>query len=357
MTVVVYFATNRNEEGTDQAPNFGPFFHAQGPSYLRFGRAEVEPPSQPGGAYLLTRIEVAPEQNLGAQPNDLARPVLGSVTIFNELRGKMKAQASDLLLLIHGFASDFETAILRAAQIKHLYPPSGSACEVAVFSWPADGTMVPVLSYLSDRDDAKASGPAISRALMKVLEYFRTLGDHGREAYCFQNLHLIAHSMGAYALRNALQSMQSQHAGGGKTLPRIFRNIFLMAPDEDNDAFEFDHKLQRLPEMTEALHVYYSATDGALTISDVTKGNPDRLGTTGPRKLSDLPHKITLIDCRDVADTGSLSEANHQYYRNRSEVLFDIRQVLSGAPSDRIDGRDYIPEKRAYRIRPSRRSG
>ena len=38
MTVVVYFATNRNEEGTDQAPNFGPFFHAKGPSYLRFGR-------------------------------------------------------------------------------------------------------------------------------------------------------------------------------------------------------------------------------------------------------------------------------------------------------------------------------
>ncbi len=32
--------------------------------------------------------------------------------------------------------------------------------------------------------------------------------------------------------------------------------------------------------------------------------------------------------------------------------LTDVRQVLAGLPSDEIANRDYIAEKRAYRIRP-----
>ncbi len=170
--------------------------------------------------------------------------------------------------------------------------------------------------------------------------------------YCFQDMHLVAHSMGNYALRHTLQSMLTQYTG--KVLPRVFKNIFLMAADEDNDTFEFDHKMTRLPELAEALHVYYSASDGALRISDFTKGNPDRLGSTGSRKLSDLPHKVVLIDCNDVNQTLPLTEVAHQYYRKRPEVIEDIRQVLNGVPSDKITGRDFVAEKRAYRIRPAR---
>ena len=348
MTISIYYATNRNETGTQANPGFGPNFHAKGPSYLRFGMAEVTPPANPGGEYKVASIQVEPERIPGMNVSMRAKEVLGSRKIFEELRLKMKADKSDLILLIHGYAADFNTAMERAAQLKAEYAQTGRPLEVAVFSWPADGDMAPFISYQRDRDDAKVSGPAIARALLKMLDYFR---DMDRNEYCFQDMHLVAHSMGNYALRHTLQSMLTQYAG--KTLPRIFKNIFLMAADEDNDTFEFDHKMARLPELTEAVQIYYSASDGALRISDVTKGQPDRLGSTGPRKLSDLPHKVVLIDCNDVNQTLPLSDAAHQYYRKRPEVLADIRQVLNGVPSDKITGRDFIPEKRSYRIRPA----
>ena len=99
------------------------------------------------------------------------------------------------------------------------------------------------------------------------------------------------------------------------------------------------------------MQVNYSATDGALSISDETKGNPDRLGSTGPRTLTNLPHKITLVDCRKVNETMPLTDLRHQYYRKRPAVISDVRQVLAGLPPDEIANRDYIAEKRAYRIR------
>ena len=315
MSITVYYATNRNETGTAANPGFGPNFHAKGPQYLRFGMAEVAPPARPGDDYTIAKIHMEPERIPGVNVSLRTKGVLGSKKIFEALRLQMKADKSDLILLIHGYAADFNTALQRAAQLKVEYAKGGRLLEVAVFSWPADGDTTPFISYQRDRDDAKISGPAIARALLKLLDYFRDLKT---SEYCFQDLHLVAHSMGNYALRHTLQAMLTHYAG--KVLPRIFKNIFLMAADEDNDTFEFDHKMSRLPELAEAIHVYYSASDGALRISDITKGNPDRLGSTGPRKLSDLPHKVVLIDCNEVNQTLPITEVGHQYYRKRPEV-------------------------------------
>src|SRR3546814_12094352 len=95
--------------------------------------------------------------------------------------------------------------------------------------------------------------------------------------------------MGAYTLRNAVQAMISER--GDRAMPRVFKNIFLMAPDEDNDAFEHADKLARLPELAESVSVYFARNDLALSISDKTKGHPDRLGSTGPRNITNLDRK------------------------------------------------------------------
>jgi esterase/lipase superfamily enzyme len=351
MSITVYYATNRNETGTAKNPSFGPFFHAKGPTYLRFGSAEIDPPARPGGDYKLRAVHLAEERLPdGARGIGRSRAVLGSKQIFENLRESMKSQEADLAILIHGYAADFETALLRGAQIKEEYATADRPLEVAVFSWPADGVMVPKISYHQDRADAKMSGPAIARAFFKMRDYF---ADLRKSQYCWRHLHLITHSMGNYAFRHALQAIIAE--SGGQPLPRLFQNIFLMAADEDNDAFEHDHKFGRLHELTEAVHVYYSSSDRALDISRVTKTHADRLGTTGPRTLSNLPLKISLVDCRFVDET-ELGAAAHQYYRSRPEITSDVREVLSGVPADLIPNRDYIPEKRTYRIRAYNRT-
>ena len=97
MTITVYYATNRNETGTDASPSFGPNFHQKGPQYLRFGSAEVEPPTAAGGDYRVVSVRLAPEQIT----TPVAPQVLGSRQIFDELRTRMKAAGADLILTSH----------------------------------------------------------------------------------------------------------------------------------------------------------------------------------------------------------------------------------------------------------------
>jgi esterase/lipase superfamily enzyme len=346
--MTVYFATNRQNEGTERAPQFGRNFSEKGLTYLRFGSAEVETPARRGGRYRVRKVYLAPEHIIDdpdAPRREKAREKFGSTEIFNELRQRMIANRSDALVLIHGFGATFADSLERAAQLKEMWQPDDRPLEIFVFSWPADGEMIPLISYHRDRDDARASGPAMQRALTILLRY---LAGIGRDAHCAQGLHLVAHSMGNYALRHAVWSIVGEQAPG--RLPRLFRNVFLMAADEDNDSFEHTHKFAPLAALSDAIHVYYAANDMALRISRDTKNAEDRLGASGPRKLSDLPLKVTLIDCERVSDTGD-DDRRHQYYRNRPEVVADIRQVLRGLRPDEVQFRDWVPEKRAYRLR------
>ncbi len=348
--ITVYFATNRHNEGTERSPKFGRNFSEKGLTYLRFGSAEVEPPARRGGRYRVKQVHLAPENIIDdpdAPKREKAKEKFGSREIFDELRASMISNQSDALVLIHGFACTFEDVLERGAQLKEVYQLDEKPLEVFVFSWPADGEMIPLVSYHRDRDDARTSGPAMQRALTILLRY---LADIGRDAHCEQNLHLVAHSMGNYALRHAVQSIVGEH--GANRLPRLFKNVFLMAADEDNDSFEFAYKFAPLAGLADAIHVYFAANDGALKISRDTKNAQDRLGATGPRTLSDLPLKVTLVDCERVSETES-DDRQHQYYRNRPEVVADVRQVLRGLPPDEVQFRDWVPEKRAYRIRPT----
>ncbi|MCP4327514.1 MAG: alpha/beta hydrolase [Alphaproteobacteria bacterium] len=338
--VDVFFATNRDFTGTANKPEFGNRFHEKGPYYLRYGKAVVDRPKAQGKDYTVRSVRLAKEKIV----KDEEKRVLGSDEIFETVRERMASGKSDTIVLIHGYASTFEDALARGAEIKDRYQYDDNEPNVFVFSWPANGEMVPMISYLSDRQDARASGVAVARSILRLREYLTALD---RSDYCRHSLHLVAHSMGNFALRHAVQGLRGELGWGD--LPRMFDNVFLMAADEDNDTFEHDYKLRQLPNLARAVHIYYSPDDQALTISDVTKNNPDRLGSEGPRLKDNLPRKVTLVDCRSV-DTTSLGHAKHQYYRAREEVWEDVRQVLADKLPGQIDGREYLADERAYRI-------
>ncbi|WP_284223808.1 alpha/beta hydrolase, partial [Brevundimonas denitrificans] len=206
--------------------------------------------------------------------------------------------------------------------------------------WPSDGSMMPFIAYANDRQDAAASGPAFARSFLKLGDYLR--GSTPDEA-CDQKLHLVAHSMGNYVLRHALQEILRQAPGRP---PRLFDQIFLMAADEDDDAFEKEHKLKFLPRIAKRVNVYFNNEDRAMAISDKTKGNPDRLGDDGPRIPRSIPGKVTLVDCTDVVS----GLVEHSYYLESQRVMMDMKSALLGTPSNLIDGRSYDPETNRYRL-------
>lgn len=351
---MVRFVTNREE--TKGKSRFGRGLNRKSPLYLRYGTARVALPQGKQKDYVLKAVTVAPEVMPGIDAPPDAQAKFGSSQVYAELQAELISNNADLLIFLHGFACDFETAMLRAAELKHRWSTPERPLEVAAFSWPADGEMVPLLNYASDRDDARSSAKAMARALHRLVENFRAHEQARRDAIrnrkapppsCGARVHLVAHSMGNYALRNAFQALRSDM--GGK-VPRLFDKIFLMAADEDNDAFEDEGKFMHLPDLAHSVHVYFAQNDGALIISDTTKMHPDRLGTTGPRTLSNLPQKVTLVDCVNVSSTASMEEVNHQYYRQRSEVIADVQAVLSGQVADQIGNREFVPSKRTFRI-------
>jgi esterase/lipase superfamily enzyme len=350
-TIKVYFATNRDYSPNKKKP-FGERFHKDGPQFYRVGMADVKKVSDDWDeGYRVDKVTVAKEKAPSAKGEDDGQA--GSGTIFEQLRAQMAKDKRDVLVYLHGFANTFENGLMRAAQLKQQYlirpRDDGEPYEphVFMFSWPSNGRTEPPWEYSSDRDDAGMSGLAMARGLQRLLDFLAKV-QAAEGVPCRQRIHLVAHSMGNWALRHAVLGLcQIQ---GAAQLPKIFDNVFLMAADEDDDTLESRTKLGALLELARAVHVYHSSDDLALMVSDTTKMNPDRLGTLGPRNFSSLGTRVKAIDCTKVNGT-KLAHGNHQYYRIRPEVISDVRLVLAGRLSpEEMPTRELVEPNRRYRI-------
>ena len=133
-------------------------------------------------------------------------------------------------------------------------------------------------------------------------------------------------------------------------MPRVVDCTFLMAADEDNGALQMPLKHDRIDELANRIFVYHANNDVALTISDTTKGMPDRLGSDGPQNLDLVSERAFSIDCRKVSET-ALSHGRHQYYRLRDEVIRDVQATLADEPQESRPGREVVRPGRSWRLR------
>lgn len=286
-------------------------------------------PKIPGDLRVGT-VEVADDNTVGKPTVFPNKEKTGSMALFEELRGDMKTCGRDTVIYIHGFNNDFNDSVREGAELSRAL---GGAYNVVVFSWPSNGK---TLNYYPDRHDAEMSGLGFARGLLKFKDFI----DHlSRESACDRKMHLIAHSMGNYVLRHALQKMKQIE--GYAAAPRLFEQVVLAAADEDADALTLEHKLGNLSNLCSRLNVYFNNGDTALVVSDKVKGNPDRLGHDGPSKPWDITQKTVLIDVSRVV-TGGI-DMQHAYIRKHPKVVQDLKHVLAGHPSESDDD-----TKRAY---------
>ena len=339
----IYFGTNRDPDNVAAPTNFGSHFSPNGLTDLRFGWADFA-----GTSLTKYALNVAPEK-IAVDPakaavGDLSDQILGSDQVFDMVRQDMKSGGCDCVISIHGFDYTFDEAIRRTGELKSYYGDRPMVW--FLFTWPSDGSLLPFKAYASDRDDARASGVALGRGVLKLVDFL-----HGTrpEDFCDQSLHIVAHSMGNYALRWAVQAIKAQ-----STMRRLLEQVLLFAADEDDDTFEFDFKLQPLVDLARRVTVYCNAEDKALTVSDVTKGNPDRLGAGGPRNSRALPDKVSVVKVEPVLKFAD-DATGHQYYRCNDRVRDDALAVFNGVASTDVPNRDYVPETRTYRLSRTRR--
>ncbi|WP_428243913.1 alpha/beta hydrolase [Gynuella sp.] len=368
----LYYATNRGHVGKDRwrPEGYGSGFSHDGHDNLRFGKVIVSVDEQELQRHLYKKIAANPTrigdgENLNRYLSKQAESAKvyaiedlttisdknipehknASVEMFREIKQVME-QSHDVLVFIHGFNVSWASAVGTAlamemmlnrvpAKTAHPILMPQQKVRVVLFSWPSDGKIIPWRSYGNDRQEAQLSGEAVGRAMLKLRDFLVRLRLDARkkeERLCYQSLHLLCHSMGNYVLQNTLAKMTGYITKGN--LPRIFENVFMCAPDVDEDVLESGKPLFRLPEICQKVFIYCNRRDKALTISDITKANPDRLGHNGPAHPQNLHHKINVVDCSDAVGRfkkRDFVEHNYFLWATASE---DIAQTLHDVADD-----------------------
>lgn len=364
----IYFATNRAHSGQNRwrPEGYGPDFSGDGRENLRFGNLTVRAEPSTVEQYLTKSLEgmgkgdgeglssyfstqaktatiQAFREKIDSDTADLKQDParFGSQRFFGELKDEMM-RSTDVLVFIHGYNVPWNGAVGSALALQTMLnrPGVGDANQnvmVVLFTWPSDGSMFPFRAYKADRADARDSGYAVGRAILKLRDFLVKIREEAADPakdLCNQDIHLLCHSMGNYVLQNALQRIQE--FAPGPVLPRVFTHIFLCAADVDDTVLETGSPMGRLHELAESVTVYYNREDKALLISDVTKANPTRLGTSGAAHPFRLHNKIHQVDCTPVVP----GLVEHSYFLSGS-VNKDIKASVDGAAQD-SDARDRL---------------
>lgn len=360
MELSLFYATNRRHVGNDQwhPTGYGTTFSLDGLENLRFGKLTLDADDATiaaclgevicGGkgdgeklsehlascarkARIEAYLESIPDRELSER--DQHKVVLGSQAMFDDIQQTM-AESTDVVIYIHGFNVSWQNAVGSAVALQVMLNATAERerdasqkVAVVLFSWPSDGKALPFVSYKSDRTEAKTSGYAFGRGILKLRDFLMKLKKNG--PLCGQDIHLLCHSMGNFVLQSALQRLAE--FSPGTVMPKMFDQVFLCAPDVDDDVLELGKPMVRLPEVANCITIYHNRGDKAMYVSDYTKGNPERLGTNGAAHPTLLHNKINQVDCTPVVTAGFVE---HSYYID-GLVNADIRLSTDGcAPGD-----------------------
>lgn len=355
--ITVYFGTNRNWIGEDEyfgSGLVGSDTSCDHPALFRVGRAIVDV------SFSVTSGEVSGE-HAEIRDRDLevfketpskdgtGFDTVGTTRLVPELAKAMRVSKADVLCVIPGFNYTFRESIERAALLAALYSkPKSTPLIATVFSWPSDGRLS-IEGYLSDRIDAELSGLAIARAMDRLSRLYHQLArSRVSDEDCGQRIHLVAHSMGAHALKHAIMKYTCLR---GARMVRFFDTAILAAADTERDALERADKMAPLARLAKSVHCYINDEDKALEWGDEFADPPDRLGSYGPfdpnlDQTFGVP--LSIIDCRNAVT--AQDSKRHQYYRMSQKVISDIIEVIDGCRGNQFSQRKFDESQGVYQI-------
>jgi esterase/lipase superfamily enzyme len=298
----VFYATTRRYEEKSRTPNFGAY-RGDGLSY---GYADV---SMPGDHRLgaierpaIWRFELADDERRHVKVKSVERK---SKERFNALLTDHAADnEGKALVYVHGFATPFQTALKRTAQLKYDLAFKGP---VVLFSWPSSGNL---MAYTADAANAEWSEALLDSFLADFMR-INTI----------REVTVIAFSMGAKATMAALAKATDAPLGQTKKL----QNIVLAAPDIDKDVFVRDLLPKLLPKLRRSngrITLYASEKDRALELSR-TVNSAQRLGSLKP-----IPAIAAGLDTIDATRVDT-SIVGHAYYGDNRSVLSDLHYLIN----------------------------
>ncbi|TWU40323.1 hypothetical protein Q31b_36710 [Novipirellula aureliae] len=220
-----------------------------------------------------------------------------------------KSPERDLLVFIHGYNVDFESAVLRTAQIAVDLPFEGVP---VCYSWPSQASL---MGYTIDENNSEWTIYHLKQFLLELAE------ESGADS-----INVVAHSMGNRAMTAAIEQIRYELDPRDRDSVPMFDRIVLAAPDVDADRFRRD-LAPALLEVSNQVTLYASSDDQALIASKTVHGYP-RAGESGANIV--VVPGVETIDVSGI----DLSLLGHSYYGDNESMLRDLYELVrKGLPA------------------------
>jgi len=286
---------------------------------IRNGQFDPEP-SEPGKVRFLEVpngvSDITPSQENTAGDD-------WSAKVLEQAKTDPDAEPGDILFYVHGFNTETATMLERHRKIKTKLDIAGFKGVVVSFDWPSDNKAI---NYLEDRWDAKKSA-------LKLVKY----GIHRFAKYqkpgCEINLHVLAHSMGAFVVREAFDD--ADDVAKIASISWSVSQVMLVAGDISAGSMGAGKsKSSSLYRHTVRLTNYFNPYDNVLKLSNVKRiGVSPRVGRVG---LPDVvPDKAVNVNCGSYFkahkdDFGDADYAGHNWYFDDQCFFNDVFETIKG---------------------------
>jgi esterase/lipase superfamily enzyme len=195
------------------------------------------------------------------------------------------ADCGEILVFVHGYNNDPPRVLARHRLLAENLRAAGFPGVVVSFDWPSNDV---ALNYLEDRGDARKSA-------IKLVEDGIRLFTTNQMRGCAYNVHVLAHSMGAFVVREAFDDADDRRfvASVNWTVSQI---AFISADISARSMSAQDSKTSSLFRHCVRLTNYQNPFDSVLKLSNVKRvGVAPRVGRVG--LPAGAPEKSVNIGC------------------------------------------------------------
>jgi pimeloyl-ACP methyl ester carboxylesterase len=251
-----------------------------------------------------------------------------------------------ILVFIHGYNNDQKIIMARHRRLRDDLRAANFPGVVVSFDWPSGDVGA---FYLEDLEDAHKSAYQLVGDGIVLLASLQ-------QPDCKINIHLLAHSMGAYVTREAFTAADDVEDLTGKAWH--VSQIMLIAPDVSCRSMGFDdHRSNGIYRCCTRLTCYSSKHDDVLKLSNVKRaGVAERAGRAG--LPPDAPDHAVNVDCSDYWTSipkpqAVIGDRKHSWHIGDSVFTRDMIETMNGVSRGAAVTRELQAPNRYRLIRPA----
>lgn len=280
---------------------------------IRRGKFVAEPGKT---RFLATPSNRIPTPEHGLSRSNWLQAVLGDAHSGQDSR--TGEDCGDITVLVHGYNTAPQTVARRHRNFSKSLAANGFVGAVVSFDWPSDDRAI---NYLEDRSDAKITALRLVDDCISLLAATHSRG-------CQYNVHVVAHSMGSYVVREAFDDADDRPAIAASNWN--VSQLCLVAADVSSASMSAsDSRSRSLYRHCTRLTNYYNPYDSVLKLSDIKRaGVAARAGRRG--LPLDRPEKSFDVNCGPRFKASRKSGSGHSWYFDNPAFMRDLAETLSG---------------------------